>query len=123
MKKLLFSTLIVASCLLLNSCGVNYAVIDNQNQNSTQVHLASNNFKVVDTVTGSAELVYVLGFGGMNRKRLYENAYSDMVKKANLMSSSKALINFVTEEHFGGVPPFYYKRTITVSAHVIEFTK
>jgi hypothetical protein len=29
----------------------------------------------------------------------------------------------VTEEHLGGVPPFYYTRTITVSASVIEFTK
>lgn len=56
----------------------------------------------------------------MNKKQLYENAYSDMVKKADL-TGSRALINIVTEEHVGGVPPFYYTRTVTVSAHVIEF--
>jgi len=45
------------------------------------------------------------------------------MKKANLMSSSKALINIVSEDHLAGVPPFWFRRTITVSAHVIEFTK
>jgi hypothetical protein len=29
----------------------------------------------------------------------------------------------MTEEHFGGLPPFYIKRTITVSGMVVEFTK
>ena len=77
----------------------------------------------MDTVSGSAEVEYILFVGGMKRSRLYENAYSDMMKKANLMSSSKALINIVSEDHLAGVPPFWFRRTITVSAHVIEFTK
>ncbi|MEO9871428.1 MAG: DUF6567 family protein [Ekhidna sp.] len=45
-----------------------------------------------------------------------------MVNKAEL-TGSRALVNIMTEEHIGGVPPFYYKRTINVSAHVIEFTE
>lgn len=122
MKNLMLSVMIMASLLFLSSCGVNNAFILNDNQNSTQVHLTSNNYKVLEKVSGSAEVEYVLLFGGMKRTQLYENAYSDMVNKANLMGS-KALINIVTEEHIGGVPPFYYKRTITVSAHVIEFTR
>jgi len=85
------------------------------------VHLANNNFQVVNRVKGSSEVSYVLIFGGRNKRQLYENAYSEMVKAAEL-SGSKALVNIVTEEHVGGVPPFYYKRTITVSAHVVEFT-
>ena len=123
MKNLLPLVTILFLFMLFSSCGVNYALIENQNQNSTQVHLTSDNFKVVDRVTGNAEVEYVLFFGGLNKKQLYENAYADMVNNANLLSSSKALVNIVTEEQIGGFPPFYYKRTITVSAHVVEFTR
>ena len=123
MKKFLFSMPVIAAMAFMSSCGVNHATIVNHNQNSTQVQLTSNNFKVLQKVSGSAEVEYVFMFGGMNKKQLYENAYSNMVDKASLLNSSRALINLVTEEHVGGVPPFYYKRTVTVSAYVIEFTK
>jgi hypothetical protein len=109
--------------LLLSSCGINNAMIFNHNQSATQVQLGSNNFKVVQRVNGSASVSYVLIFGGLNKKQLYDNAYTDMVNKANLMNGARALANIVTEEHVGGVPPFYYTRTVTVSAHVIEFNK
>jgi hypothetical protein len=122
MKNLIKTLFTIAILVSLSSCGANYAMVYNQNQNSTQVHLNSNNFKVVDKVKGSAEVSYVFVFGGVNKKQLYENAYSKMVESANLTSGSKALVNLVTEEHVGGVPPFYYTRTITVSANVIEFT-
>jgi len=108
---------------LFSSCGVSSALILNHNQNNTQVQLASNNFKVLDKVIGTADVTYIFMIGGLNTRQLYENAYSAMMDKANLTGSSKALVNIVTEEHIGGVPPFYYKRTITVSAHVIEFIK
>jgi hypothetical protein len=65
---------------------------------------------------------YVLVFGGVRKKQLFNNAYANMMDNAEL-SGSKALINIVTEEHVGGVPPFFFKRTVTVSANVIEFTR
>lgn len=114
-----FAVLIMA---FLSSCGVNHALVLNTNQNTTQVQLGSNNFKVVDKVSGSAQVEYIFMIGGVRKTQLYENAYAAMVAKANLINGSKALVNIVTEEHLGGVPPFYFKRTITVSAHVIEFT-
>jgi hypothetical protein len=123
MKKLSISLVFVAGLLFFNSCGINHAYVFNHNQNATQVHLGSNNFKVLDKVSGTAEVSYVLIFGGVNRKELYKNAYSEMVNSANLVSGSKAFVNVLTEEHIGGVPPFYYTRTITVSANVIEFVK
>ena len=123
MKKLSFSLLFLTGLVFLNSCGINYANVVNHNQNATQVHLASNNFKVVDKVSGTAEVSYVLIFGGVNRKQLYKNAYTEMINSANLVSGSKALVNVLSEEHLGGVPPFYYTRTVTVSANVIEFVK
>ena len=123
MKKLFYVSMLVLSILFFNACGVNNALIANLNQNATQVHLSSNNYRVVESVSGSAEVKYILLIGGMDRSQLYENAYADMVSKADLTSGSKALINVVTEDHVAGVPPFYLKRTITVSAHVIEFKR
>ena len=76
---------------------------------------------VVGKASGTAEVSYVLIFGGLNKRRLFQDAYSAMVDEANL-TGSKALINMVTEEHVGGVPPFYTTRTLTVSANVVEFT-
>jgi hypothetical protein len=87
------------------------------------VQLSGNNFKVIDKVMGTAEVTYILGIGGLDTRQLYQNAYSAMQDKANLTGSSKAIVNVITEEHLGGVPPFYYKRTITVSGYVIEFTR
>ncbi|MEQ8303344.1 MAG: hypothetical protein RIB47_08140 [Cyclobacteriaceae bacterium] len=122
MKQLKKLSLAIMMVLGLNSCGVNIARVYNHNSNATQVQLTRNNYKVTDKVTGTAEVSYVLIFGGMDKKRLFQNAYADMVNNANITAGSKALVNVVTEEHVGGVPPLYYTRTLTVSANVIEFT-
>jgi hypothetical protein len=122
MKQLKFSALAIIFIFTLNSCGVSNAFVFNVNQNSTQVSLSQANYKVVGKATGDSKVSYVLIFGGARKKQLYANAYAKMAENANL-SGSQALINVVTEEHIGGVPPFHYTRTITVSATVIEFTK
>ncbi len=106
MKKLSLALFAITILLFINSCGINFATVINHNQNATEVHLSSNNYQVVDKVSGSAEVDYVLIFDGVKRKQLYENAYSKMLDAANLISSSKAIVNLVTEEHIGGVPPY-----------------
>lgn len=123
MKNTLTKVLAIALWIGLSSCGASSAIVLNQNQNATQVHLTSNNYNILEQVSGSAETEYILLIGGMNRTQLYNTAYSEMIKQADLSSGSKALINIVTEDHIGGVPPFYVKRTITVGAHVIEFVR
>lgn len=119
-------TIKVIVCLALigslGSCGVNKAWVLNQNQNTTEVNLGSNNFKVVGRVEGTSDVGYVLIFGGKNKKQMYNDAYSEMLEKADLASGSRTLSNILTEEHIGGVPPFFFKRTLTISANVIEFT-
>jgi len=85
--------------------------------------LSSNNFKVVDKVSGSSEVFYIFGIGGLNKKRIYENAYASMMDKANLKGAPRAVTNTVTEEHIWGIAPIYFKRTVTVSGNVVEFTK
>lgn len=123
MKKICIYSVLLLLTAFISSCGIGTALVANHNQNATEVHLSGNNFKVVDQVSGSSEVSYVFSIGGMNRRQLYENAYSAMIKKANLLNSSKAIINVFTEEHVNGFAPFFVRRTITVSAQVIEFTR
>ena len=123
MKKISIYSVSLLLTVFLSSCGIGTALVTNHNQNATEVHLGENNFKVIDQVSGSSEVTYVMAIGGMNKRQLYENAYSTMMKKANLLNGSKAIINVMTEEHVSGFAPFFVRRTITVSAHVIEFTK
>lgn len=123
MKKITQYSLLLLLTASLSSCGIGTALVVNHNQNATEVHLSGNNFRVVDQVSGSSEVSYVFAIGGMKKRQLYENAYSTMLKKANLLNGSKAIINVMTEEHVSGFAPFFVKRTITVSAQVIEFTR
>jgi hypothetical protein len=123
MKKIGIYSVLLLLTVFLSSCGIGAALVTNHNQNATEVHLSGNNFKVIDQVSGSSEASYILAIGGMGKRQLYENAYSTMMKKANLLNSSKAIINVMTEEHVSGFAPFYVRRTITVSAQVIEFTR
>lgn len=123
MKRICIYSMLILLVAFLGSCGIGTAFVANHNQNVTEVHLSGNNFKVIDQVSGSAEVSYVLATGGRDKKQLYENAYSAMMKKANLLNGSKAIINVMTEEHVDGFFPFFVRRTITVSAQVIEFTR
>lgn len=123
MKKIVIYSLLLILATFFGSCGIGTAFVANHNQNATEVHLSANNFKVTGQVSGSSETTYVIGFGGTKQRQLYENAYSVMLKKANLVNSSKAIINVMTEEHVSGFAPFFVKRTLTVSAQVIEFTR
>jgi hypothetical protein len=123
MKKIGIYPVLLLLAAFLSSCGIGTALVANHNQNATEVQLRENNFTVIDQVSGSSEVSYVLAIGGMNKRQLYENAYSMMMKKANLMNGSKAIINVMTEEHVSGFAPFFVRRTITVSAQVVEFTR
>jgi regulatory protein YycI of two-component signal transduction system YycFG len=123
MKKTIIFPVLLILTVFLSSCGFNAAIISNHNQNATEVQLNSNNFKVIDQVSGSSEVSYIFGIGGTDKRQLYENAYSDMMKKANLMNGSKAIVNVMTEEQVSGFAPFFIRRTVTVSAHVVEFTR
>ena len=123
MKQLKFLALVIFAFLLLQSCGVNQAIVLNHNQNSTQVQLSEANFRNVGRVMGTDSVSYVLIFGGMKKKQMYQRAYAAMLDKADLGSGARAVVNLVTEEHVGGVIPLFYRRTLTVSGQVIEFTR
>ncbi|WP_339815595.1 DUF6567 family protein [uncultured Imperialibacter sp.] len=123
MKKSISTIAVMIMMVVISSCGAGRAIMRNQNQSSTQVHLKENNFKVISSVSGSAEAKYWVLIGGRKRQQMYNEAYAEMVKSAGLMDGPRALVNLLTEEHVGGVPPFFLKRTITVSGHVVEFNR
>ena len=123
MRKTILSLFTLITLGSLTSCGVNTAVTANLNNNTTQVQLSNANFHVVDRISGSAEVSYIFFIGGMSVHQLYENAYAKMMAKADLSKGARAVCNVLTEEQIEGVMPFYFTRTITVSANVIEFTK
>jgi hypothetical protein len=123
MKKSISTIAVMIMMVVISSCGAGRAVMLNQNQSSTQVHLKENNFKVISSVSGSAEAKYWVLIGGRKRQQMYNQAYAEMVKSAALIDGPRALVNLLTEEHVGGVPPFFLKRTITVSGQVVEFNR
>lgn len=112
----------IALLIGLSACGVNQAWILNQNQHAIQVQLSKKNYRNIGQVSGTAEVSYVLIFRGANKRVLYNAAYRDMLDKAEL-TSARSLTHVLSEEHIGGVHPFFYKRTVTVSAQLIEFTE
>jgi hypothetical protein len=114
---------LIALPLLLASCGINQAIVLNQNQNSTQVQLTQDNFRNVGNVSGTANVKYILLFGGAKRRNLFGDAYSAMIASAELAKGPRAVVNVVTEEHIGGLPPIFFRRTLTVSGTVVEFTR
>jgi hypothetical protein len=122
MKQLSVLVLVLFAAFL-SSCGANSAITGNYNLNNTQVQLSNANFHIVDKIYGNADASYILFIGGVGQHQLYENAYSKMMAKADLSKGSRAVCNVLTEEQFEGFFPFYWTRTITVSANVIEFTK
>ena len=117
-KIVLFSAL----ALLLASCGVTRELSHNVNNHTTQVVLAKNNFKVVEHVKGEASNQYFLLIIGGGKRALVEKARAKMLQNANLVGSSRAVINETIESHwiFIGVGIQY---TVTVSADVIEFNE
>ena len=118
MKKLV---LFGALALLLASCGSTNELTHNLNNHTTQVVLSKKNFNVVEHVKGEASNLYVLGFGG-TKAGLVGEARAKMLQNANLVGSSKAVINETVEIHyFSFLLGANYK--VVVSADVIEFTE
>ena len=91
---------------------------------NTQVVLKEANFRVIGRVSGEASASFILLIGPTN-SRLYAKAQSKLYKKANLKNNekSRALINLTTDIGYDYFiyPLLYFKKTVTISADVVEF--
>ncbi|MDR3142991.1 MAG: hypothetical protein LBU37_14875, partial [Tannerellaceae bacterium] len=87
------------------------------------VILSERNFRVVSNVQGTAETFYIFGIGGMSKSALIADAKAQILEQADMTGKSRALVNEIVEEHALSIlPPVYYKKKITVTAQLIEFT-
>lgn len=103
--------------LLFNGCSVTSGVLGNSTQ--TQVVLKGNNYKVLESVTGQASASYIF-FIGKSAQNVVDRARRDMIQKANLTGSSKAIINITVDTRFK-VFLIWYMKTVYVSGDVIMF--
>lgn len=95
MKKLSF--LVIGFLFLVSSCAVHDGLTTNANNHTTEVVLSKKNFKVIESIQGEAEVQYILGIGGTKKKALIAEARTIMLEKANIVGSSKAVINETIE--------------------------
>ena len=106
--------------ILMSSCIASTGLVTNNL--ATIVELSESNYTVTDKVSGSATARYILGIGGNKKNALVAEARSNMLRRADLVGGSKAIINEVVEEKIQTiVGTLIVKKTITVNAHVIEF--
>ncbi|MBQ5855726.1 MAG: hypothetical protein IIW55_00275 [Bacteroidales bacterium] len=123
MKKLLMLFALVAMLFGVSSCSLHGSLATNVNQNSTNVVLQDNNYKIVAKVRGEAQADYFLYFGGFRKKGLIEEARAEMLENANLVGSSKAVINETFETSVTTFAGIYSYVKVTCSGYVIEFTE
>ncbi|MEL4306929.1 DUF6567 family protein [Joostella sp. CR20] len=120
MKKIGVTALICS--LFLTSCSVHNGLTTNVNNTDTSVILSKSNYKVLGTVTGDAEAMYVLGIGGISKKGMVNEAKAEMFRKAKLEGASKAIINQTVEIKHSAFP-FIRMYHVYASGQVIEFTE
>ena len=120
MKKSLFLVLVVIM-FGMTSCSLHDGLTHNLNQNSTNVVLQDNNYTIVQKVRGESQADYFFYFGGFRKKGLIEEARADMLENANLIGSSKAVINETVETTYTTFCGIYSNVKVTVSGYVVEF--
>ena len=120
MKKSLFLVLVVIM-FGMTGCSLHDGLTHNLNQNSTNVVLQDNNYTIVQKVRGESQADYFFYFGGFRKKGLIEEARADMLENANLIGSSKAVINETVETSYTTFCGIYSNVKVTVSGYVVEF--
>jgi len=107
--------------LLISGCSTSIGHVGHSI--NTEVQLNQKNFKVIKSVTGEASASYILGFfGGPSKQNLFDQARRDMIKKAELVGTSNAVINITTDIQVNW-NLIKVKKTAYVSAEVIQFTQ
>ena len=116
--------ILVALTIIISSCGVSRGLTKNVNNNTTQVVLSKNNYKIIEKVEGKSTARYFLGLiGGLSKKSLLTDARNKMLANANLIGTSRAIINESVQINITGYLIYtYIEYTVSVSGYVIEFT-
>lgn len=112
--------ILIGLTLLFSSCAIHHGLTTNANLHTTEVVLSEKNFKVLKSVQGESEAMYVFGLGGLRKEALIAEARANMLSGSDIVGGSKAIINETVEIKITSfVIVTLYK--VTVSGHVIEF--
>lgn len=120
MKKSIKLLFVAGLLLALSGCSTHlntFALV----QNSPEVILREDNFRVVGMAEATTSVNRILGIGGISRKAVRENAVAELFKNANL-KGSQTIINITERVSLTGVPPFFTRHTITTVGTIVEFT-
>ncbi|MDR1369671.1 MAG: hypothetical protein LBJ72_06050 [Dysgonamonadaceae bacterium] len=120
MKKFFSVLFVIAMLFSFSSCAIHSVLTNNVNNSTTNVVLEKNNYKIIQKVKGSASGTSVLIFGGSFRP-LIEKARSKMLENAELIGTSRAVINETVEVNNKSYVGIVNVKTVTVSAYVVEF--
>ncbi|TCO08266.1 DUF6567 family protein [Natronoflexus pectinivorans] len=112
--------LLITSLFILSSCGIHQGLTTNANLNSTEVVLAKNNYKVISSVEGQSEAMFIFGIGGLSKNAMIAEARNQMLSRAELVGNSRAVINETVEiKH--SIFPIIRMYKVMVSGYVVEF--
>lgn len=111
---------IVLAATLFVGCGHSFYPTDNHNFVTTNINLSEGNFHVVGVAEGKASATYVLGIGGLSKRAIRSNAYTEMVQNANL-TGSQMIVNATIESKIRGVAPFWVVTEVKYQGIIIEF--
>lgn len=120
MKKSIKLLFVAGLLLTLSGCSTHlntFALV----QNSPEVILREDNFRVVGMAEATTSVNRILGIGGISRKAIRENAVAELFKNANL-TGSQTIVNITERVSLTGAPPFFTKHTITTVGTIVEFT-
>ncbi|RCW91326.1 hypothetical protein DFQ08_103154 [Winogradskyella arenosi] len=112
--------LLIVASTLFTSCAAHYGLPQNYNQNTTEVVLTKNNFKVVKIVKGEASATYIFGIGGLSKNGLVAEAKAKMLQSAGMEGASRTVVNEIVEVKSSGFL-FVNKYKVIVSGQIIEF--
>ena len=120
MKKSIKLLFVAGLLLTLSGCSTHlntFALV----QNSPEVILREDNFRVVGMAEATTSVKRILGIGGISRSAVRENAVAELFKNANL-TGSQTIVNITERVSLTGVPPFFTRHTITTVGTIVEFT-
>ena len=121
MKRILGAIFLIAVAFSFSSCAAAHlGMPQNVNNNTTNVVLQGGNYEIIQRVEGTATGTLLFGMIPINSQTVVNNARRQMLQSANLVGSSRAIINEVIEKELT-IWPFVGFRTVTVSAYVIEW--
>jgi hypothetical protein len=108
------TTIILILSVLFTSCAMHTGIVTNSTA------LSTNNFAYVKkSVQGTAKATYFLGFGGLSRQALVEEARRDLLENY-MPEDNQALVNLTVSFKITFLL-FYMENKCTVSASVIQF--